>query len=62
MVNKGSKIFFYFVFAFIFVSIAFTYYDTMILHRFDIFMSEEEIPSYIDIWESVRSLVNTYVQ
>ena len=62
MISKESKIFYVVVFLIVLFSIAYTYYDTMILARFDIFISEDEIPTYSDILTKSIELIETYVQ
>ncbi len=62
MLEKKSKIFFVTLLILILFSIAYTYYDSMILRRFDIFVSEDEVPTYTDLWGEVKELFFSYVQ
>ncbi len=62
MIEKKSKIFFIILLIIILFSIAYTYYDTLILRRFDIFVSEDQIPTYSDLTSEIRELINSYVQ
>ncbi len=62
MVSKNSKIFFIILLFVVLSSIAYTYYDTMFLRRFDIFVSEDEIPTYSDLLGETKGLVDSYVQ
>jgi hypothetical protein len=59
MISNGSKAFFILISLFLFISIAYTYYDSIILKRFDIFTSEEEIPSYKDLLNDLLKLKNS---
>ncbi len=60
--KKESKIFFVVFFLFILASILFTYYDTIVLGRFSIFISEDDIPAYTDLVKRVTEPTSSYVQ
>lgn len=62
MLSRGSKIFFIVVFIAVALSVAYTFYDTMILKRFDVFFLEEEIPTYRGIFSGLLDQAQTYVQ
>jgi hypothetical protein len=60
--SKKTFIFFVVVFSVILISIIYTYYDTMILKRFDIFISEDDIPTYQGVLGDFYNLIYFYVQ
>ncbi len=60
--TKESKIFFWIFFAVIFLAVVHLYYDTVVLHRFTIFTSEEDIPAYSDVLAEVKDSVRFYVR
>lgn len=62
MVDKKSKIFFIVLVAVLMGSIGYTYYETVVLGRFEIFLTEDEIPTYPDFFTGVVSLIQPYVQ
>lgn len=53
MLSKGSKTFFLVLLFAVFLSLVFTFYDTIIFKEFSIFLDEQDIPSYPDILKSL---------
>ncbi len=62
MITRESKIFFITLTVIVLFSVVYTYYDSIILRRFDIFVTEEEVPTYTDLWGEVQNLFYSYVQ
>lgn len=62
MVSKKSKNFFLIVLLVFYASAVYTYYDTVVLKNFDIFLSEEEVPSYDDLLSKFRVSIGSYVR
>ena len=62
MITQKSKIFFIVLLIIFFLSVAYTYYDTMVLRRFTIFTTEEEIPTYTDLFEKIKDFSISNVQ
>lgn len=62
MLNRESKIFFIVLFFIILSTIIFLYHDTLVLRRFDIFISEDEIPSYQSLSDEALELIGDYVR
>jgi len=62
IMSYQSKIFFIFFLAILVFSVSYTFYDTLVLRRFDIFVSEDEIPTYNSILDQIKNLTRQYVQ
>lgn len=62
MITQKSKIFFIVLLIIFFLSVAYTYYDTIVLRRFTIFTTEEEIPTYADLFEKIKDFPILNVQ
>lgn len=60
--SKKSKYFFIVCLFVLICSIFYTYYDTMILKRFEIFTSEDDIPSYPNFYQGIKDIIINYVQ
>ncbi len=62
MINRQSQIFFAGLLILICAAVLVTFHDTMILKRFDIFVSEDQIPDYTDLFSEINTLIRSYVQ
>ena len=62
MISRESKIFFSALLLVILVSILITYQKIIVLRKFDIFTSEEDVPSYTDIYSEIKDITSLYVQ
>lgn len=59
--NTKTKYFFLSLSVLIFLAVLYTYYDTLYLKRFDIFLSEDDVPTYSDFKLEIISLTKSYV-
>lgn len=62
MISNQSKTFFMTVFLVVFVAVIYTYYDTVVLKKFDVFLTVDDIPTYSEIFSEFALIIKEYVQ